>query len=260
MTIHSFRHAARAGAALVAMLAVAAVDGAAQSSGSGDTPRAISMTGEAEIRVVPDEVVYNFGIETSNKDIDQARRENDTRVKELLELTRRLKIAQEHVQTDYMSIEPDYVETEARYGEPRGRNLVGYVTRRNVMVTLKDLSNVEGLVTEALRLGVNSVDQGEFRTSELRKHRDQARLNAVRAAREKASALAGELGAKLGRPLSITEEGIYDYPWSSPYGRRSRAMLQNSMMEVPMAAPSSGTLAPGQIMVVARVNVIFELE
>jgi uncharacterized protein YggE len=225
-------------------------------------PRTVSVTGEAEVRVVPDEVSYNFGIETSNKDIEEGRRENDKRVKDLIELTKRLGIAPEHVQTDYMSIDPDYVETEARYGEPRGgRKLVGYVTRRNIVVTLKDLTKVEELVAEALKLGVNSVDQGEFRTADLRKYRDQARLNATKAAQEKATALAGQLGAKVGKPLSISEEGIWDYPWmSSSYGRRNRMMTQNSISDMGGGPGPAGTVAPGQITVVARVNVTFELE
>jgi uncharacterized protein YggE len=161
-----------------------------------------------------------------------------------------------------MSIDPDYVETEARYGETRGRKLVGYVTRRNIVVTLKDLTKAEELVAEALKLGVNSVDQGDFKTADLRKYRDQARLNATKAAQEKATALAGQLGAKVGKPLSISEEGIWDYPWmSSSYRRRGMGMMtQNSISDMGGGPGPAGTVAPGQITVVARVNVIFELE
>jgi Protein of unknown function (DUF541) len=46
----------------------------------------------------------------------------------------------------------------------------------------------------------------EFRTCGLRKHRDAARGLAIQAAREKAIALAGELGQEVGRPIDIREE------------------------------------------------------
>ena len=237
-----------AGIALAASALFVATDMLAQPGVRSESmPRTVSVTGEAEIRVVPDQVSYNFGIETSNKDIEEARRENDKRVKDLIDLTKRLGIAPQHVQTDYMSIDPDYLETEARYGEPRGRKLVGYVTRRSIVVTLKDLSKVEELVAEALKLGVNSVDQGEFKTADLRKYRDQARLNATKAAQEKATALAGQLGAKIGKPLAISEEGMWDYPWASS-GRalRSRLMMQNSISEMDGGPGPTGTVAPGR--------------
>ena len=48
-----------------------------------------------------------------------------------------------------------------------------------------------------------------LRTSKLRQYRDQARIQAVKAAKEKALALAGELGAKVGKAHSMTE-GSHD--------------------------------------------------
>lgn len=238
----------------------------AQPAGS-QTERTITVMGEAEIRVVPDEVVFNFGIETSKKEIDEARSENDRQLKDLLALARRLGIEEKHIQTDYLSIEPDYLNTEPRYNDnpaDRKRQLIGYITMRRIVLTLKDLSKVEELIAQALKLGVNYVSQGEFRTTELRKYRDQARLNAIDAAREKALALATRLGVKLGRPISIMESSVWEdgYGGSSMYSRRSRAMTQNSISDggPPYGGGEASSVAPGQISVTARVSVIFELE
>src|SRR6185295_3754667 len=70
--------------------------------------RTISVTGEAEVRVVPDEAIFSFGIHTSHKEIDEARKDNDRRLEELLTLTKRLGIRPEHVQTDYLDINTTY--------------------------------------------------------------------------------------------------------------------------------------------------------
>ena len=68
-----------AGIALAASALFVATDMLAQPGVRSESmPRTVSVTGEAEIRVVPDQVSYNFGIETSNKDIEEARRETGT--------------------------------------------------------------------------------------------------------------------------------------------------------------------------------------
>lgn len=231
-------------AAMLCTLAVAGRVGAQER-------RIITVTGEAEVRVVPDEAVFTFGIETSNKDIDEAQRENDRRVKDVLALADKLGIERKYVQTNYLSIEPRY-EDRGEHGSERRREFVGYYARRDISITLKNLSLFEELLSRSLKLGVNYVGGAQFRTSELRKHRDQARLMAIRAAKEKAVALAGELGAKIGRPVSISEDGGYGM-------RGGRAMMQNAMDEAPDGGDGS-TLAPGQMAVNARVTVTFELE
>jgi uncharacterized protein YggE len=102
----------------------------------------------------------------------------------------------------------------------------------------------------------------QFRTTELRKHRDEARALAVTAAREKAEALAGELEQTVGHPTSIREEHSswwsgYNAWWGS---RRGDMMAQNVIQELGGAAMTGeGTVAPGQISVSARVSVTFEL-
>ena len=105
----------------------------------------------------------------------------------------------------------------------------------------------------------------EFRTSQLRKHRDTARAMAVRAAREKADALASELGVKRGKVYNInaSEWGGW-WSSSSSYwgGRYGGGMYQNAVQNVSSAAPESAdsTLSVGQINVSATVNVSFLIE
>ena len=88
-------------------------------------------------------------------------------------------------------------------------------------------------------------------------------LQAIQAAREKATALAGELDQGLGEPVTITEEqnlsrSWYGYGWGSSW---SDSMSQNVVVETGGSALAEGaTVAPGQITVNARVSVTFALE
>src|SRR5258707_10544849 len=74
---------------------------------AAQTPQStVDVQGSAEVKVVPDEVLILFGAETSDPDLKVAKSQNDERVRNLLALTRELKIDPKYVQTDFINIEP----------------------------------------------------------------------------------------------------------------------------------------------------------
>jgi len=220
-------------------------------------PGVISVTGEAEVRVVPDEVILTLGVETWDKDLKTAKNQNDKIVNSVLALAGRYGIPSEHVQTDYIGIEPRY-----RNGYYEASDFIGFFVHKSIVIRLRDLSKFEGLLSDALTAGVNYVHGIQFQTTELRKHRDEARALAIRAAREKAAALAGELDMTIGAPQAIQEEAS---SWWSGYGswwgsRWAGAMSQNVIQDIGGSATlEEGSVAPGQIKVTARVSARFEL-
>jgi hypothetical protein len=131
-----------------------------------------------------------------------------------------------------------------------------------VVITLRDLDKFEDLLADALEAGVNYVHGIEFRTTELRAHRDRARALAIEAAQEKAIALAGELDQKVGDPLTIQEVQSgwwsgYNAWWGSHWGA---GMSQNVIQEAGGAAfLADSSVAPGMIRVTARVSASFEM-
>jgi uncharacterized protein YggE len=244
--------------ALILILALSAWT-SQQAQSSSDEPRTVTVTGDADVRVVPDEVVLTLGVETWDKNLGQAKQQNDRRVKAVLELARQAGIESRHIQTDLISIEPRY---EDGYSH---EDLIGYFVRKTIVITLNDISKFEDLLTSVLEADVNYVHGIQFRTTELRQHRDEARALAIQAAREKAEALAGELGQTVGQPRTIQENQTgwwsgYGYAWWG--GRWGGGVAQNVIQEVGgnNLADSDSTIAPGQITVNAKVTVAFELE
>lgn len=222
-----------------------------------EEPRLITVSGEAEVRVVPDEVILTLGVESWHKNLDVAKRQNDEIVAKVLALAADRGIQPQHVQTDFVSIEPRY-----RNGYYEESDFVGFFVHKTIAITLRDLSGFEDLLSAALDSGVNYVHGIQFRTTELRKHRDEARALAIQAAKEKAVALAGELDEDVGDPLTIQEE---QSGWWSSYGtwwgsRWGGGMSQNVIQEIGGATQlADSSVAPGQIQVNARVTVSFEL-
>jgi uncharacterized protein YggE len=218
--------------------------------------RSISVTGEAEIRVVPDEVILTVGVETHDRDMALAKSQNDARVARVLATASAYGIDPKRVQTDHVSIEPRYHDGYEK------RDFIGYFVRKNVVITLRDVTKFEDLLADLLDNGVNYVHGIQFRSTELRKHRDRARDLEIKAAKEKAVALADGLGEKVGDPLTIHED---HNGWTSWYGawwgaRWGGGMTQNVIQNAGNDGfAAQGSIAPGQIAISARVSVRFEL-
>lgn len=212
-----------------------------------DELRYITVTGDAEIRVVPDEVVISTGVETLDKNLTAAKNENDKVVREVLSLAKKYGIEPKHMQTSQINIEPKY-----RYYENK-KIFEGYQVSKTVIITLKDISKFENLFSSMLESGVNYVHNISFRTSEPRKYRDKARIMAIKAAYEKAKALASELGQTIGKPYVITENS------SGSSFAAYRQNVQNAMAS-DGAGSTEGVIAPGEITVNASVTVKFELQ
>ena len=122
-----------------------------------------------------------------------------------------------------------------------------------MVIDLRDVSRVEQLMTDVLKAGVNGIDDIDFRSTQIRKHKDQARVMAIRAAREKAVALTGEIGQTIGKAYSIVEEGT-SREFSNSVGSNTRSSVGGNYSE------TEGTIALGQISISARVVVSFELK
>jgi hypothetical protein len=209
--------------------------------------------------VAPDEVVVTLGVQTEDAKLDMAKSQSDDIVRRVLERLQGFGIPAGHIQTEYIGINPLY--DYPSYAMPR---LKGYSVQKTIVVTLSDLSKFEELLSGVLEAGANYVHNVEFRTTELRKYRDEARALAIKAAQEKATALAGELGQSLGKPITITENQSnwwsgYASWWGYRWGNSaSQNVVQNASGSG--ITLSDGTLAPGQIAVNASVTVVFELK
>jgi uncharacterized protein YggE len=219
-------------------------------------PRLITVTGDAEVRVTPDEVILTLGVETWNVDLNIAKTENDQRTQKIVDVVKKHKIEAKNIQTDYISIEPRYKE---RYEHNK---FIGYFVRKSIVITLRDTSKFEAVLSGVLEAGANYVHGVQFRTTELRKYRDEARSLAIKAAYEKANDLAKELGQKVGRPYKIMENPSGWWSWYNAWwGSRWRGgMAQNVIQNAASPSESGSSIALGQIKVNAKVTVSFELE
>jgi uncharacterized protein len=216
-------------------------------------PPLITVTGQSEVRVAPDEVDFTLVVENLDKDLLAAKSKNDETVRQVLALVGQYGIEPKDVQTSYISVEPRYTEMDEYRRPLPKREFLGYAVTKTILVRLKTISRFEALFTELLKAGVNNVRNVEFRTSQIRKHKDEARAMAIRAAREKAVALTREIGQTIGKAYSISEVPDTSY---------MPANLSSNSISIAEGdrAENESTIAPGMITVKARVLVRFRLE
>lgn len=227
----------------VLILCSVAGQAAAQGLAQPPPPRTISVSGTAEIAIQPDYVSWRLTLTDIDPDPLKAKEANDQRLTGVVDLADDLDLKAEDVQAGTISIRRVYEEDD------RGRRtevFKHYSLRREVVLILRDLDEIDEMLKALAGLGVEfSV---EFGSSKMIETQQQARLQAVAAARDKASAMAEVLGQKIGVPLSISQAPAFrlEDAWSNT-ATNSRDL------------PEGADIAPGAIVVRATVEITFEL-
>ena len=214
------------------------------------SPRHVSVTGTAVARAQPDTVVWNVTVRRTERELAKAQAACDESVKQILAMRGQLKLSPEDVQTGYLSVQKVFDRDQAG-------NITSFrhfeVTRT---VTLRQRGTEMFDEVLARLIGADDVEVSyHLESSEYHKLRAQTRLEAVKAAREKAGAMTELLGAKLGRVLRIAEPRE---SWSSSYSFASNAAFAAPRQAEPDQSP--GTFAPGSIEIKVSIDVDFEIE
>jgi uncharacterized protein YggE len=211
-----------------------------------------SVSASAEIRVKPDRVHMALGVSERSKDLRAAKERMNETLKTALAFCKAQGIQDKHIQTSYISIHPDY-----RYDDDKAKSLLRhYALTQTFTLTLEKPEMYETILYTLLGMGINNVQSVSFTTSELRGHRDEARLAAVRAAQEKAKLLSDAVGLKLGKVINI-QEGEHMNPG---LGYRSQGALSQNVSETRAREDAGESFALGTIPVRAEVTITYELE
>jgi len=221
------------------------------------TDRAVHVSGTAVVNVAPDRALVQLGVQSNGKTPKEVQARNAATIKNVIKAMKALGVEAKDISTDRYIIQPIYIPYDSL-------NIDGYRIYNIISITMRDVDKTSDAIAKAFQPGANQVVNVEFYTSELRKYRDQAREMAMKAASEKAGALARAVGADTDCVLTISENSwSYFNGWNWWYGGNNQNLwTQNAVQNVP---PSGNETAPGeeapvgagQISVRAEVNVTF---
>lgn len=213
----------------------------AAGSATAAAVRTIAVSGEGRVYAEPDIATLSVGVNTDAKTAKEAQTQNAAAMTKVLDALAKQGIEKKHIQTSDYSISTryDYSGNTERF--------IGYTVSNMVNVTVRDITKLGAVLDAVTENGANRVYGVSFGVSDQQKYYKEALKLAIAAAEDKAKAMAEPVGAKLGKPVALTEEG-------SGY----QAYNYRGTMAMDAAAGVSTPIETGQLAIVATVSAVYE--
>ena len=184
-------------ALLLALAAVATLSLQAQTN-----ERYIEVTGTSEIEIVPDKIHYIIEIrEYFEEEFDVHSKPEDYHTKVALpkiEQSLRKALVQ-------AGIPQDAVRTQ-EIGDYWRRQGQDYLVSKKFDITLTDFNQIDKIIEHIDTKGVNTMHIGKLENKDILQCHQKGKIEALKAAREKASYLVAALGKRLGDVIRIEEK------------------------------------------------------
>ncbi len=212
----------------------------------------ITVSGTAVTEVRPDRLQWSIEVKTTDSDLAKAADIHSKEVASVLEALKAQGIAEKDIQTAHMRFAENAVYRQNEYVKD------GYKATTKILARMDDLDKYQPLWRALASLKGVSVEGVAFDHSKRIELNKETRVNALKAAKEKAAAMAEVLGAKVGEPLEVEEDLIQ--PQASGYNVISNSTnrsQRSGFVEAP--TDESSVLAPGSLPIMIRVRVTFRL-
>lgn len=188
----------------------------------------IAISGEGKVTAVPDVATLNFGYLSEKKTVAEAQTDNTKIMNSFIaQIKSDLKIDSKDIKTQNYSVYPQYDWTDGK------QKLRAYQVSQQVNVKLRNLDNVGRILDLAGTAGLNQVGSLSFEIDNPEKIKEEARVKALQQAKDKADALSGEIGVKLGKIVSYSESDNGGQP--SPIYARDMMSLSSGVAKVEVA-------------------------
>lgn len=216
----------------------------AQVTPAAPPPSLVTTTGVGTVYAQPDEVHFTIEINTEGEDLVQAKTQNAELASKALAYLKQQGVEDKYVQTAYLSVNVQYRD-RARL-DPR------YFANQSIQVCLTDVDAYETVSLGLLERGITGLRGPRFASTKSDALRAEARVAAVKDARERALALAKALGQDIGKAYSITNVVAPHGP-TIGYARAADMAMESA------AAPGGPGVATGQLEITERVTAAFHL-
>lgn len=228
-------------------LALALVVTASAAGADEFQTRHVTVYGTATLQVAPDQMKWHLNVRNIKPTSAAVVEEHSGIVASVLAFLEESQIRQATIQTSRMQL-------GEKWSEVRGSSVrEGYFASTDVDFTLADFTKYSALWIGLSTFPTVTVREIDMDHTDRVRFQNEARVQAVLAARDKAQGIAEALGARLGEPLIVDED------LSATEGWWTRASTTNVAVSVGEAAGVDESLAPGSITVRARVRAVFGL-
>lgn len=216
----------------------------------------ITVTGEGEITATPDIAQFSFTVMAMAPTGEAAQAMVAATTTAIIDYLKSEGVEEKDIKTEGYNMYPHYTypTVPCLYGSycpPTEPKEDGMEVSQIVTVKVRDTAKAGTLVGGAGNLGAKNISGVTFTIDDESVFEDQAREAAIADAKEKAEALATQLGVELGDLVGYYEEQPYPM-----YGYGGGPMMDTAMSARAESAPN---LPAGEGTVTSRVNLTYEL-
>jgi uncharacterized protein len=235
--------------AILAIIGLIIVSGLAILKPQDQTKQTMSVSGNSELSVSPDEAVIYINVITEADTADKAQSDNKATSLKVTDALKKVGIKDSDIETSnyYLNKNQIWNQMTQKYDEK------GYILTHTMKVTTTDVENVGKYIDAAVSAGANGIDRITFDLTKATEKdvRSQALTAATVAAKEKAQSIAQTAGIKMGKITSIQESNFYYTPYEYNVG----------MNIAPGAAKmdSVNSISPQKVSVTSSIQLIFEI-
>lgn len=236
--------------------------------GGASPVRTISVSGQANKKLVPDEAHLRVNLNSMKLKMAEAKSDHDDKLRALLEITKSEGVEERKVRTESSNVQPIYeyvnMPVTAMMPNPQPkREFRGYRVQTLLDITVVDTSKVGALMEKITEAGFEKDANTEwgnllelnYQVSEPEKKRDELLAEAIAAARTKAERMANAAGSRVVGVQSINEGHV------SPYNPMPMMMMAKGAMMAEASADAAPVAPPsGEQNLQASVSVVFELK
>lgn len=212
----------------------------------------ISVTAEGKAEVTPNVAKITAIVETQNKNLDEARAQNEQKVSAIVAKIKDLGIEEKDIKTQNISGGPGYQVMDTPqtqiYPIPPRPNTNSFST--SLEIVIRNFDSADEVLAVLTQNGASNLFGPNLTLDESAQEeaKSKAREDAVEEARKKAQELAKLSGRKLGKAVKIQEKGDIIYP---------RPLIAQGETDLKQKA---GLIQPGQNEVTINLSVDFELK
>jgi uncharacterized protein YggE len=203
----------------------------------------ITVSGQGDMKIAPDQATVTFGIQTQGKTAQEAMDAASQKMQAVVDKLKGLKIPENVIQTRNVSVSPQYAQRPPDNTAPQ---IVGYQANNTVDVRIDDITRTGEIVDAAVTAGANQVQGIRFSLKDDSAIRGQAVEAAVKSARTDADALAKALGVQLKGVQTVSID-------SAP----NTTTVDRSVAASPSALAAA--VQPGELTYSVRVSVTYAI-
>jgi hypothetical protein len=211
--------------------------------------KSIAVTGTAEMEIVPDEIYVSITLQEYKESGNKV-------VMETLE-----KALREVVNT--MKIDAKNLTIEGSYGYrnyiPKKHKQKEFFLSKTYQLKMSELSKYNELIDRLEDEGISNVYISRTHHSKMEELKKQLKINAIKAAKEKAGYLLTAINEQLGETLEVNEQGNNEY--FPMYNMRANNVSMNVMGSYDSKGSSEEpALEMKTIKITCQINVVFAIK